>query len=388
MRDRNTNGSGEPARSVGAPLDLNLLRTFLTVHRTGSFTAAARLLGLSQPTVTTQIRSLERQLGHELFERQARGVTPAPHADELAARIVRPLDELAAVAGPADGADDAPAEPVHLAGPAELLSRCVLPGLAPLVDAGVRLRITPGLTEPLLEDLRAGRHDLVIATFRPRGRALTALPLTDEEFVLVTSPTQADRLASSDQTERLTSPTQARRLTSPARADQPGTPTRTEQPSTRAERPGTPAPAPAPAPAEQPHTPTPTKRPPARAERPGTPARLQAALHAVPLVAYAEDLPIVRRYWRHVFGGRLVRQPEVTMPDLNAVKAAVVGGTGFTVLPRYLCAAELASGSLVLLHDPEDPSINTSFLVQRPGTSGNPHVAVVRDHLLAAASDW
>ncbi|MFF7760352.1 LysR family transcriptional regulator [Streptomyces griseorubiginosus] len=384
MRDRNTNGSGEPARSVGAPLDLNLLRTFLTVHRTGSFTAAARLLGLSQPTVTTQIRSLERQLGHELFERQARGVTPAPHADELAARIVRPLDELAAVAGPADGADDAPAEPVHLAGPAELLSRCVLPGLAPLVDAGVRLRITPGLTEPLLEDLRAGRHDLVIATFRPRGRALTALPLSDEEFVLVTSPTQADRLASSDQAERLTSPAQARRLTSPTRADQPGTPTRTERPSTRAERPRTPTPAPA----EQPHTPTPTKRPPTRAERPGTPARLQAALHAVPLVAYAEDLPIVRRYWRHVFGGRLVRQPEVTMPDLNAVKAAVVGGTGFTVLPRYLCAAELASGSLVLLHDPGDPPINTSFLVQRPGTSGNRHVAAVRDHLLAAARDW
>ncbi|MFF7949583.1 LysR family transcriptional regulator [Streptomyces griseorubiginosus] len=362
MRDRNTNGSGEPVRSsVGAPLDLNLLRTFLTVHRTGSFTAAARLLGLSQPTVTTQIRSLERQLGHELFERQARGVTPAPHADELAARIVRPLDELATVAGPADGADDAPAEPVHLAGPAELLSRCVLPGLAPLVDAGVRLRITPGLTEPLLEDLRAGRHDLVIATFRPRGRALTALPLTDEEFVLVTSPSQA---------ERLTSPAQARRLTSSTRAHQPGAPTRAERPSTRPERPDTPAPAPT------------------RAERPGTPARLQAALHAVPLVAYAEDLPIVRRYWRHVFGGRLVRQPEVTMPDLNAVKAAVVGGTGFTVLPRYLCSAELASGSLVLLHDPEDPPINTSFLVQRPGTSGNPHVAVVRDHLLAAARDW
>ena len=314
MRDRNTNGSGESGQTPGAPLDLNLLRTFLTVHRTGSFTAAARLLGLSQPTVTTQIRTLERQLGHELFERRARGVTPAPHADELAARIVRPLDELAAVAGPADSADDAPAEPVHLAGPAELLSRCVLPGLAPLVDAGVRLRITPGLTEPLLEDLRAGRHDLVIATFRPRGRTLTAVPLSDEEFVLVSSPGRAERL--------------------------------------------------------------------------GTPAHLPASLHGVPLVAYAEDLPIVRRYWRHVFGRRLVRQPEVTMPDLNAVKAAVAGGTGFTVLPRYLCAGELASGALVLLHDPDDPPINTSFLVQRPGTSGNPHVGMVRDHLLAAARDW
>jgi DNA-binding transcriptional LysR family regulator len=314
MRDRNTNGFVGPGQIVGPPLDLNLLRTFLAVYRTGSFTAAARLLGLSQPTVTTQIRSLERQLGRELFERRARGVTPAPYADELAARIVQPLDSLAAVAGPAGGPEDGPAEPVHLAGPAELLSRGVLPGLAPLVDKGVRLRITPGLTEPLLDDLRAGRHDLVIATFRPRGRTLTAAPLNDEEFVLVTSPAWARRL--------------------------------------------------------------------------GAPEHIVAALHGVPLVAYAEDLPIVRRYWRHVFGRRLVRQPDLTVPDLNGVKAAVVGGTGFSVLPRYLCAEELASGALVLLHDPDDPPINTAFLVQRPGTSGSPHVALVRDHLLQAARDW
>ncbi|MFE3032691.1 LysR family transcriptional regulator [Streptomyces canus] len=316
MRDRNTNGSEDtgPGAAVGAPLDLNLLRTFLSVYRTGSFTAGARLLGLSQPTVTTQIRTLERQLGRELFERGARGVTPAPYADELAARIVQPLDSLAAVAGASGSAEDGPAEPVHLAGPAELLSRCVLPGLAPLVDQGVRLRITPGLTEPLLDDLRAGRHDLVIATYRPRGRTLTALPLNDEEFVLVAAPAWARRI--------------------------------------------------------------------------GAPEHLAAALHGVPLVAYAEDLPIVRRYWRHVFGRRLVRQPALTMPDLNGVKAAVVGGTGFTVLPRYLCAEELTSGALTLLHDPADPPINTGFLVQRPGTSGNPHVTLVRDHLLQAAGDW
>ncbi|MDN3024040.1 LysR family transcriptional regulator [Streptomyces sp. S.PB5] len=308
MRDRESNH-----HSVAAPLDLNLLRTFLTVYRTGSFTAAARLLGLSQPTVTTQIRALERQLDRELFERLARGVSPVPYADELAARIVDPLDSLATVTGE----DDAPAEPVHLAGPAEFLTHSVLPGLAPLVETGVRLRITPGLTEPLLEDLRAGRHDLVIATFRPRGRALAAVPLNDEEFVLVAAPEQAGRIGG------------------PARVAAEGA----------------------------------------------------AALHGVPLVAYAEDLPIVRRYWRHVFGTRLVRDPAITMPDLNAVKAAVTGGAGFTVLPRYLCAAELASGALILLHDPDDPPINTGFLVQRPGASGNPHVALVRDQLLRVARE-
>jgi DNA-binding transcriptional LysR family regulator len=57
-------------------MDLALLRTFVTVHRAGSFTRAAALLGLSQPAVTSQIRTLERQLGRPLFLRQARGVTP------------------------------------------------------------------------------------------------------------------------------------------------------------------------------------------------------------------------------------------------------------------------------------------------------------------------
>lgn len=166
----------------GGPPDLNQLRTFLAVYRLGSLTAAAHHLGLSQSTVTAQLRALERRRGGELFERRARGVTPLPPADELAARLAEPLDRLAAAAEPRPAA--APA-PVQLAGPAELIGTLLLTALAPLVADGVRLRITPGLTDPLLADLRAGRHDLVIATRRPTGRTLAAEPLADEEFVLV-----------------------------------------------------------------------------------------------------------------------------------------------------------------------------------------------------------
>ncbi|MET9799163.1 LysR family transcriptional regulator [Streptomyces sp. NPDC006368] len=321
-RSSSPSPSSAPAavRPTGtAQPDLNLLRTFLAVYRSGSFTAAAHLLGLSQPTVTTQIRALERQSGRELFERQPRGVTPTPVADELAARIAAPLDALAAVTGQAGGpgsAEGAPAEPVHLAGPAELLCVRVLPALAPLVTDGVRLRVATGLTEPLLDELRAGRHDLVISTVRPRGRTLTAVPLMDEEFVLVAAPSWAERLA-------------------------------------------------------------------------GWPAdEIPAALHSVPLITYAEDLPIARRYWRHVFGRRLTCRAAVTVPDLRGVLATVAAGAGFTVLPRYLCLDELASGALVPLHVTDDPPINTGYLVQRPGTSDNPHVARVRDHLLGLGRTW
>ncbi|WP_327675123.1 LysR family transcriptional regulator [Kitasatospora sp. NBC_00458] len=306
--------SQSPDAEPAVPADLNLLRTFLAVHRSGSFTAAARLVGLSQPTVTSQIRALERQTGRELFERKPRGVTPTPAADELAGRIADPLDALAAVTGPGARPPKA-AEPVHLAGPAELLGTLALPALAPLVAEGIRLRVTPGLTGPLLEELRAGRHDLVIATDRPRGRALTAVPMGDEEFVLVAAPVWAGRLAG--------------RLA-------------VEGPS---------------------------------------------ALHEVPLVAYAEDLPIVRRYWRHVFDRRLVCHAALTVPDLRGVVSAVTAGAGYAVVPRYLCAAGLASGALVLLDEPADPPINTGYLVQRPGVPG-PAVARVRERLLEAAREW
>ncbi|MBO2450673.1 LysR family transcriptional regulator [Actinomadura barringtoniae] len=307
-----------PHRDSYESLDLNQLRTFLAVHRAGSFTAAAQLLGLSQPTVTAQMRALERRLGRRLFERLPRGVASTAMAEQLAAEVSAPLDALSAVAGGDQVDETAAADPVHLAGPAELLCARVLPSLAPLVGAGdLRLRVTLGLADDLLAGLRAGQYDLVVSTIRPRGRALTAEPLADEEFVLVAAPDWAERIGGG------------------------------------------------------------------RLEREGP-----SALRDAPLVTYAEDLPIARRYWRHVFGTRLAGPAAVVVPDLRGVLAAVVAGAGFTVLPRYLCHAELDSGALVALLEPVDPPINTGFLAQRAGLPDNPNVTLVRDRLLEAARDW
>jgi DNA-binding transcriptional LysR family regulator len=106
-----------------------------------------------------------------------------------------------------------------------------------------------------------------------------------------------------------------------------------------------------------------------------------------PLVAYAEDLPIIRRYWRTVLGTRPPTGPAVVVPDLRGVRSCVLAGCGVSVLPRYLCAAELASGDLVALLEPEEPPINTLFVVSRtePCRAGP---AAVRDALLADAARW
>lgn len=181
--------------TLPATQDLNLLRTFLAVHRAGSFTAAAPILGLTQPTVTAQIRSLEQQLGRQLFQRLPRGVEPTPFAHELAGRIAGPLDDLDVVASGNCELDGRTA-PVHLAGPADLLCSRVLPALAPLVAGGVQLRVKTGHDEELIDQLREGRHDLVLTTQRPRGHALTVSVLAEDEHLLVAGTGWAEQVAS------------------------------------------------------------------------------------------------------------------------------------------------------------------------------------------------
>lgn len=89
-------------------------------------------------------------------------------------------------------------------------------------------------------------------------------------------------------------------------------------------------------------------------------------LDGIPVVAYAEHLPIVRRYWRTVFDRRPDRLAVVAViPDLRGIRTAIVAGVGMSVLPRYLVDADLASGALVRLDDPEVPPLNTVYLATR-----------------------
>ncbi|MFJ1880135.1 LysR family transcriptional regulator [Streptomyces sp. NPDC088137] len=175
-------------------MDLTLLRTFVMVHRAGSFTRAAALLGLSQPAVTSQIRTLERQLGRPLFLRRARGVTPTTIGDELAHRAAPHLDALVEIAE-SELDEESGVRTLHLAGPPEFTSMRALPALTPLVAQGLALRSSffTG-AEEALEGLAAGHHDLAIATARPRGGLLAATALCDEEHVLVAAPRWAGRL--------------------------------------------------------------------------------------------------------------------------------------------------------------------------------------------------
>jgi DNA-binding transcriptional LysR family regulator len=276
---------------------LDQLRTFLAVHRAGSITAAADLLGLAQPTVTAQLKALEAALERPLFDRRPRGVVPTAAGADLAQRIAAPLDTLEAVILAQTPGPELTT--VHLGGPAEFLSEQVLPALTDLIGTGIRLRAAFGMPDDLIADLLAGRLDLVVASVRPRRGGLTVTPMYDEEFVLVAAPCWARDVRSPDD------------------------------------------------------------------------------LVGVPLVAYAEEAPILRRYWRTVFGTRLSRAPEVVVADLRSILVAVLAGAGASVLPGYLCTTHLAAGTLYALAQPEVPPLNTLYLVHRPAALANRGVAAV-----------
>lgn len=72
-------------------LDWSLVHAFLVVAEHGSLSAGARTLGVSQPTLGRQIRSMEEQLGAELFQRRDKGLVLTETGTSLltAARAMR-----------------------------------------------------------------------------------------------------------------------------------------------------------------------------------------------------------------------------------------------------------------------------------------------------------
>ncbi|MCU0498833.1 MAG: LysR family transcriptional regulator [Anaerolineae bacterium] len=84
-----------------------------------------------------------------------------------------------------------------------------------------------------------------------------------------------------------------------------------------------------------------------------------------PWIAYAADLPILRRYWQEVFHRRPQMTPIIILPDLLMILRAVANGLGLSVLPTYLCDQAVRSGEVQVLWTPEQPPTNQLYLTCR-----------------------
>jgi DNA-binding transcriptional LysR family regulator len=167
--------------------DWNKARAFLVTAEEGSLSAAARALGMAQPTLGRQVDGLEQELGIVLFERVGRGLTLTPSGLELLDHV-RDMGEAAGrVSLTALGQSQALEGTICISA-SETYAAVLLP---PII---AKLRIMePGIQVEIVvanhaSDLRRREADIAIRNFRPTEPDLIAKKIGDADAVLYATP--------------------------------------------------------------------------------------------------------------------------------------------------------------------------------------------------------
>ncbi|MBT9153946.1 MAG: HTH-type transcriptional activator CmpR [Firmicutes bacterium] len=171
-------------------MNVNYFRTFLCVIEAGTFSAAARQLGLTQPAVSMQIQSLEDYFGTKLIERHGRTLVLTRAGEEAAVNITLLVESLDATRRQIDEMS------TEIAGPV-LLGASTVPGeqLCPLLLSlltkrfpRVRPRLVVDSTTNIIERLEQRELDLALVGAQPKNPTLRAEPIFIDEIVLLMHP--------------------------------------------------------------------------------------------------------------------------------------------------------------------------------------------------------
>lgn len=164
------------------------LESFVEVARTGNVSRAAEALFVTQPAVTARLKSLERDLGVELFRRTHRGMRLTDAGRALlpyAERTLATIDEGRQLV--TDLRSGSTGELVIAAAPA--VSTYLLPGVLRAFRAGhphVRLGVRTGHTEEVLEMVLRGSANVGIGRLI-RHPDVELIPVFEDEMLLVVS---------------------------------------------------------------------------------------------------------------------------------------------------------------------------------------------------------
>jgi DNA-binding transcriptional LysR family regulator len=178
-------------------VDLRLVEYFVAVVDHGGVTRAANALFIAQPSLSQAIRTLEREIGAELFHRTGRALelTDAGRSFEVAARrVVRDAQEARRRVESVRRLD---AGRLQISAIADV----TLHPMPALVQAfrtrhpGVEVRVADaGHGGGVVAAVRQGHADLGVTTLPVKADALTVLPIGTQRMVLAMTPEFADGL--------------------------------------------------------------------------------------------------------------------------------------------------------------------------------------------------
>jgi DNA-binding transcriptional LysR family regulator len=161
-----------------ASVDWNHLKSFLATAEAGTLSAAARGLGLTQPTLGRQVRALERALGLPLFERSGKALLLTRAGRDLLEHV-RSMEEAAArVALSAAGhAQDVEGEVTVSA--SDAFCAYLLSGFARRLRSEAPGIVLGLAAENRLSDLRRREADIAIRHVRPQDPELIGRRMPD-----------------------------------------------------------------------------------------------------------------------------------------------------------------------------------------------------------------
>jgi len=172
-------------------VEIRQLKAFVAIAETGTFTAAAARVHVTQAAISMQIRQLENEVGAKLFVRAPRHVILTEAGEHLlhrARQILREhdaaIEEIAELAGAERGR-------LRIGS----ASAMVLTDPLPRVLKEIRKRhpradmtVTSGTSESLVEQILAGELDLAFVSLPVEARGIQTERLSEDQLVAIASP--------------------------------------------------------------------------------------------------------------------------------------------------------------------------------------------------------
>lgn len=284
------------------------LRSFVEVYRAGSISKAAMLLGMSQPTMSAHIHSLEAFTGCTLFTRRSHGVVATMDGEELARLVAYDIDTIELKLSTLRSRGRKSTGTLSFIGPAELMWSKLPYLVTMLFDEEVKFKILTGNRKRIYSCLLDGSSQLGFTTSEPDKQKFGYTEIGMEKLIIVVSSEIFDNIKESDD--------------------------------------------------------------------------IIDSLSKIPLIAYDEQLPLIREVFHDSLRFLALLRPSITVPDLRILERMIRESIGWTVIPEYLCAQSIAEGQIMEVHIHERLPLNSIYLVWVESSLRNPLVLGIRNKIL------
>ena len=172
-------------------MEIRQLRAFVAIAESGTFTAGALRVHVTQAAISMQIRQLETEIGAKVFVRAPRHVILTEAGEQLlrrARQILREhdaaLDEIAELAGAERGR-------LRIGSASAMVLTEQLPSILKELrkqHPAAEIAVTSGTSEVLVDQILAGEVDVAFVSLPVDERGIKTERLSDDQLVAIASP--------------------------------------------------------------------------------------------------------------------------------------------------------------------------------------------------------